>query len=58
MPDDKLKEIAKSLTRIRSVDYTGILPEKLAREFKVFDIIPVLIDNEVQMILPYNITIE
>jgi protease-4 len=58
MPGDKFKEIANSLTQFHSSDYTYILPEKLSREFEVFDIIPVLIDNEVQMILPYNITIE
>jgi len=58
MPDYKFKEIAKGLTYTRSPAYMDILSDKLAREFKVFDIIPVLIDNELQMILPYSITIE
>ena len=54
----KFKEMAKSFANFRSTDYTTLLPESLAKEFKIFDIIPVLIDNEVQLILPYNITIE
>ena len=58
MPEDKLKKIAKNLTTIRSVDYKSFFPGKIAEELEVLDIIPVLLDDEIQMIVPYTITIE
>ena len=58
MPDNKYKEMAEKLTTIRSKDYTDLLPEKIAEELEVLDIIPILLDDEMQMILPYHITIE
>jgi protease-4 len=58
MSDDKLKKLAKNLTTIRSVDYKALLPEKIAEELEALDIIPVLLDDEIQMILPYQIIIE
>ena len=58
MPDDKLKQMAKNLTTMRSVDYTSLLPEQIAEELKVLGMIPVLMDDEIQMIVPYTITIE
>jgi hypothetical protein len=50
--------MAKKLTTMRSKDYTDLLPEKIAEELEVLDIIPILLDDEIQMILPYHITIE
>ena len=58
MPDNKYKEMAEKLTTIRSKDYTDLLPKTIAEELEVLDIIPILLDNEIQMILPYQITIE
>jgi ClpP class serine protease len=58
MPDNKYKELAKYLTTMRSVDYKSFLPEQIAEELDVLDIIPVLLDDEMQMILPYHIIIE
>ena len=58
MPDDKFKDMAKKLTSMRSKDYTDLLPEKIAEEFEALDIIPILLDDEIQMILPYHIIIE
>jgi protease-4 len=58
MPDNKYKAMVKQLTTMRSKDYTDLLPEKIAEEFEVLDIIPILLDDEIQMILPYHITIE
>ena len=58
MPDNKYKEMAKRLTTIQSKDYTDYLPEKIAEELEVLDIIPILLDDEIQMILPYLITID
>ena len=58
MPDNKYKEMAKRLTTIQSNDYTDFLPEYVAEELEVLDIIPILLDDEIQMILPYHITIE
>jgi hypothetical protein len=58
MPENKYKEMAKKLTTMRSKDYTDLLPEKIAEELEVLDIIPILLDDEIQMILPYHITIE
>ena len=58
MPDNKYKELAKQLTTIRSKDYTDLLPDIISEELDVLDIIPILMDDEIQMILPYHITIE
>ena len=58
MPDNKYKEMAKKLTTMRSKDYTDLLPEKIAEEFEALGIIPILLDDEIQMILPYHIIIE
>jgi protease-4 len=58
MPDNKLKQMAKKMTTMRSVDYKSLLPEQIAEELDVLDIIPVLLDDEIQMIVPYTITIE
>jgi len=50
--------MVKQLTTMRSKDYTDLLPEKIAEEFEVLDIIPILLDDEIQMIIPYYITIK
>ena len=56
--DDKFKDMAKKLTTMRLKIYTDLLPEKIAEELEVLDIIPILLDDDIQMILPYHITIE
>ena len=43
---------------MRSVDYKALLPEQIAEELEALDIIPILLDDEIQMILPYHIIIE
>jgi len=58
MPDNKYKIMVKQLTTMRSKDYKDLLPEKIAEEFEALDIIPILLDDEIQMIIPYYITIE
>ncbi len=58
MPDNKYKEMAKQLTTIRSKYYTDLLPKIIAEELEVLNIIPILLDDEIQMIIPYHITIE
>ena len=58
MSDNKYKAMVKKLTTMRSVDYKSLLPEQIAKEFEVLDIIPILLDDEIQMILPYHIIIE
>ena len=58
MPDNKYKAMVKQLTTMRSKDYKDLLPEKIAEEFEALDIIPILLDDEIQMIIPYHITIE
>ena len=58
MPQDKLKEIAKNLAKFNKIEYKYNLPENLAREFEVFDIIPIMINDEIQVILPYDIKVQ
>ena len=58
MPDNKYKIMVKQLTTMRSKDYKDLLPEIIAEEFEALDIIPILLDDEIQMIIPYYITIE
>jgi len=43
---------------MRSVDYKSLLPEQIAEELAILGMIPVLMDDEIQMIVPYTITIE
>ena len=58
MSDNKLKQIAINMTTMRSVDYKSLLPEQIAQELEALNIIPILLDDEIQMILPYHIIIE
>ena len=43
---------------MRQVDYRSLLPEQIAQELEALDIIPLLLNDEIQMILPYQIIIE
>ena len=58
MSDERLKEMAKNMASLRSVDYKSLLPEQIAQELEALDIITVLLNDEIQMILPYQIIIE
>jgi len=46
------------MTTMRSVDYKSFFPEKIAEELEALDLIPILLEDEIQMILPYHIIIE
>ena len=35
-----------------------MLPDEIASELEIFDMIPVLINDEIQFILPYKITVD
>ena len=58
MSDDKFMKMAENMTTMLSVDYKSFLPEQIAQELEALDIIPVLLNDEIQMILPYHFIIE
>lgn len=45
-------------SKIEFIDFKTILPNELAEELEVFDIIPVIMDNEIQFLMPYKIKID
>ena len=55
---DSFIDISKSINTSISINYSDLLPQQLLESVEVLDILPILIDNEVQLILPYKITIE
>ena len=57
-PEDKFKEIAKSFSSQSNINYKDHLPEYIASELEFLDVIPILIDSEIQMIMPYKITVK
>ena len=58
--ENKMDEISLSIsTWINNKnDIRNSLPKELANELEIFDMIPIIIDDEVQYILPYKITID
>ncbi|MDP6937012.1 MAG: signal peptide peptidase SppA [Candidatus Marinimicrobia bacterium] len=56
-PADKFKEIAKQFTASSPGDIRHLLPEKLADEFDIIDVIPILLDDETLMMIPVQISI-
>ena len=55
---DSFIDISKSINTSISINYSDLLPQQLLESVEVLDILPILIDNEIQIILPYKITIE
>jgi len=45
-------------SNIEFIDFKTILPDELAEELEVLDIIPVIMDNEIQFLMPYQIKID
>ena len=41
-----------------STNYLNLLPEQLSQELEVLNVIPILLDNEIQMLLPYSFIIK
>lgn len=54
---DQFKLNISSIVNQRQ-DVRNMLPDEIASELEIFDMIPVLIDDEIQFILPYKITID
>ena len=48
----------KMVGKIGSTNYFNVLPEKLSQDFEVLNVIPILLDNEIQMLLPYSFIIK
>ncbi len=48
----------KFAAKIGSTNYLNLLPEKLSQELEVLNVIPILLDNEIQMLLPYSFIIK
>ena len=48
----------KFAAKIGSTNYLNLLPEKLSQELEVLNLIPILLDNEIQMLLPYSFIIK
>jgi hypothetical protein len=59
-PKDPFSEIFdKSNSRIHTAELLReIFPQQLSDQLEVLDILPIIMDDELQMILPYQITIE
>ena len=48
----------KFAAKIGSTNYLNLLPEQLSQELEVLNLIPILLDNEIQMLLPYSFIIK
>ena len=48
----------KFAAKIGSTNYLNLLPEQLSQELEVLNVIPILLDNEIQMLLPYSFIIK
>ena len=55
--EDGFKKLAKSFIKIRTPDYRDILPDKLSEQLEILDILPVIMEDEIQMLIPFKITI-
>ena len=58
--ENKMNEISLSISSWlnQKQDIRNSLPKEIADELEIFDMIPVIMDDEVQYILPYKITID
>ena len=53
------KLFSKSDARIQSIKLLReILPQELSDQLEALDILPIIMDDEIQMLLPYHITIQ
>ena len=48
----------KFAAKIGSTTYLNLLPKQLSQELEVLNVIPILLDNEIQMLLPYSFIIK
>ena len=48
----------KFAAKIGSTNYLNLLPEKLSQELEVLNVIPILLDNEILMLLPYSFSVK
>ena len=53
--EDKFMEMA---AKFGATHYSNLLPEKLAQELEVLHVIPILLDNEILMLLPYSFSVK
>ena len=58
MPEDKFLEFAKSFTFFPKPDISEFLPEQFSRQLEVLDILPVLVNDEIQLLMPFSITVQ
>jgi len=54
-PEDKFSGM---VAQFGSSHYSNFLPEILAQELEVLNVIPVLLDNEILMLLPYSFSVK
>jgi len=43
---------------VQLIDLNTLFPDKLAKELEVLEIIPVIMDNEIQFLMPYKINLD
>ena len=48
----------KTQSSIQLIDLNTFFPDKLAKELEVLEIIPVIMDNEIQFLMPYKIILD
>ena len=48
----------KTQSTIQLIDLNTFFPDKLAKELEVLEIIPVIMDNEIQFLMPYKIILD
>ncbi len=58
--ESKMNEVKLAISAAinHKQDVRNMLPEQIADELEVFDMVPILIDDEIQYILPYKITVD
>ena len=58
-PDSFSDFFDKSETHVKVTDILkGILPAELLEQLEILDILPIIIDDELQMIIPYKIEVK
>ncbi|MBC8255832.1 MAG: signal peptide peptidase SppA [Candidatus Marinimicrobia bacterium] len=53
--EDKFMEMA---AKFGTTHYSNLLPEKLAQELEILNVIPILLDNEILMMLPHSFSVK
>ena len=54
----KEDKFIKMVSKLNVNKYSSLVPDELADELKVFDVIPILLDNEILMLLPHTINVK